>query len=169
MTREATSSDIRTTWRRFFQERSRARLGEVLTVLAQRHGHPFKGEHRRYCAVRSGRDCCRWQSEPRTDQAMQGTTRTTLWQPKENATQLPFVRRAQKPWGSRVRLWPPVTGQWWNKYKGGDPRTDQAKKGTTRTPGWQPKENATSLPRQEALSNQCGYCTEGRGPKDPSA
>ena len=23
---------------------------------------PFKGEHQRYCAVRSGRECCRWQS-----------------------------------------------------------------------------------------------------------
>ena len=51
--------------------RSPARLGEVLTVLPQRHTGvlllsrlkaPFKGEHRRYCAVRSGRECCRWQS-----------------------------------------------------------------------------------------------------------
>ena len=30
--------------------------------------------------------------------------------------------------------------QWWTVLKGGDPRTDQVKKGTTRTPGWQPKE-----------------------------
>ena len=33
--------------------------------------------------------------------------------------------------------------QWWTVQKGGDPGTDHAKKGTTRTPGWQPKENAT--------------------------
>ena len=39
-----------------------ARLGEVLTVFAQRHGRPFKGEHQRCRTVRSGRDSCRWQS-----------------------------------------------------------------------------------------------------------
>ena len=38
-----------------------ARLGEVLTVFAQRHGRPFKGEHQRCRTVRSGRVRC-WQS-----------------------------------------------------------------------------------------------------------
>ena len=33
---------------------------------------------------------------------------------------------------------------------------------------WQPKENATQLPRKEVFSNQRGYCTQGRRPKDPS-
>ena len=28
---------------------------------------------------------------------------------------------------------------WWTELKGGDPRTDQARKGTTRTPGWHPR------------------------------
>ena len=43
-------------------------LGEVLTVLARQHADytgvkgnesPFKGEHRCYCSVRSGRECYR--------------------------------------------------------------------------------------------------------------
>ena len=66
----------------------------------------------------------------------------------------PLLRDAQKPWGGyplygrptdylppgTVGQWPPATGQWWTVLKGGDPKAGQAKKVTTRTPGWQPKE-----------------------------
>ena len=54
--------------------------------------------------------------------------------------------------------------------KGGDPRTGHLTQGTTRTPGWQPKEDRgpTATRFQKVLSYQRGYCTKGRGPKDPS-
>ena len=51
--------------------------------------------------------------------------------------------------------------------KGGDPRNGQAKKGTTRTRGWQPKETASQLPRKAILSNQRGCCTQGEGTQGP--
>ena len=69
--------------------------------------------------------------------------------------------------------------------KGDDPRTDQVSQGAdSNLPGWQPKEKDRGLTHnsragnpksltatrvQEVLSNQRGYCTKGRGPKDPSA
>ena len=57
----------------------------------------------------------------------------------------PPLRDAQKPWGGHpscdgtagylisgtVGQWYPVTGQWWNERKGGDPRTDQVTKELT--------------------------------------
>ena len=39
--------------------------------------------------------------------------------------------------------------------------------GTTRTPGWQPKETASQLPRKAILSNQRGCCTQGEGTQGP--
>ena len=83
-------------------------LGEVLTFFAQEHAAHVrvKVEGRRYCTVRSSRECC-----------------------------------ADSPALEESTL----------RKKGGDPRTDQTWKETTRTPGWQPHRG-----------------TKGRGPKDPS-
>ena len=55
----------------------------------------------------------------------------------------PPLRDAQMPWGGHplcgrpadylpsgtVGQWPPVTGQWWNVRRGGDPKTDQVTQG----------------------------------------
>ena len=62
--------------------------------------------------------------------------------------------------------------QWWNVHKGGDPGTDQAKKGAdSLLPGWHPEEKATKLPKEGKLSKQrgCHQCTKGRGPKNSAA
>ena len=42
-----------------------------------------------------------------------------------------------------VPRWKRVTSA---RKKGGDPRTGQTRKGTTRTPGWHPEETASQLP-----------------------
>ena len=72
------------------------------------------------------------------------------------------------PWGT-VGQWLPAPGNGGPSERGGDPRTDQVKKGTTRTPGWQPEETGpTATSDEKVLSNQRGYCTKGRGPNDPT-
>ena len=42
------------------------------------------------------------------------------------------------------------------ELKGGDPRTDQSRKGTTRTPGWHPEEAASELQKHVARSRGVG-------------
>ena len=109
------------------------------------------------------------------------------WQPKETrpncrttagptAETTPLFRDAQKPWGGHplcgrpagylpsgtVGQWPLATGQWWTEQKGGHPRTDKAIKGTTRTPGWHPKEKEAQLP----LVTKRYFCMSmGEGPQ----
>ena len=70
-----------------------------------------------------------------------------------------------------VGQWPPATWQWWTEQKGGDPRTDQAKEGTARTPGWQPKETEAPLPvaTKRYSRSSVGVLHQGeRPPKTPS-
>ena len=91
----------------------------------------------------------------------------------------PPSRHAQKPWSGRpscgrtvgylpsgtVGQWYPVTGQRWTGHKGGDPKTDQARKGAdSELPGWQPAEKVPQPPRQkkEVLSEQRGWRSTAR-------
>ena len=67
-----------------------------------------------------------------------------------------------------VGQWPPATGQWWNEWKGGDPRTAQVTQGAdSELPGWQPKEKVSQLPHttKEVFTNQRGLhqCRKKRG------
>ena len=92
---------------------------------------PFKGEHRRWCAVRSRGECCRRQSHA----------------------------EREVPQGE-------------NRWKGGDPRTEQTWKGTTRTPGWQPEETEAQLPlvSEKTYSQTSVSCVRGQregSPKTP--
>ena len=107
--------------------------------------------------------------DPRTDQMKKGAgSELPGWQPKEKAASTakggyecsfsqPF-RVSQKPWGGHhscgrpaaylssgtVLQCSPVTGQWWTRQKGGDPKTDQVTQGAdSELPGWQPKETAS--------------------------
>ena len=59
--------------------------------------------------------------------------------------------------------------QWWTVPKGGDPRTDHAIKGTTRTPGWHPEEKEAQLPLVSKRYSQTsvGSAQKGGGPKTP--
>ena len=67
-----------------------------------------------------------------------------------------------------VGQWSPVTGQWWTRQEGGDPRTNHVTKGAdSELPGWQPEEKATQLPRKEVISNQAWVLQKREGPKDP--
>ena len=60
--------------------------------------------------------------------------------------------------------------QWRTEQEGGDPRTDHAIKGTTRTLGFRRDSFLTATRVQEVLSKQrwWRHRTKGRGPHDPS-
>ena len=60
-----------------------------------------------------------------------------------------------------VPRWKRVTAA---RIKGGDPRNDQAKKGTTRTPGWTAQRGKRLLSKQRGL-HQC--TKKGGAPKTP--
>ena len=64
-----------------------------------------------------------------------------------------------------VGQWPPVTGQWWNKQKGGDPRTDQAKKVDDSDPGLASRRESDITATKRGTLEPAWV----RGPKDPSA
>ena len=57
-----------------------------------------------------------------------------------------------------VGQWPPAAGQWWNQQKGGDPRTDQAKKGDDSDPWLATQRDSflTATRVKEVLSKQRG-------------
>ena len=60
-----------------------------------------------------------------------------------------------------VPRWKRVTSRS-GRRKGGDPRTDQTRKGTTRTLGWHPEETASQLPQEDVQKPWCGHPSCGR-------
>ena len=63
----------------------------------------------------------------------------------------------------------PATVQWWSEcWRSGDPKTDQVTQGAdSELPGWQPKENATSLPHKEDTLKSAWVATAHRVVKEP--
>ena len=79
-----------------------------------------------------------------------------------------------------VGQWHPVTGQWWNARRGGDPKTDQVTGADSERLGWQPKEKAAHVPQKRGTLETAWVASvhkkggtpktqvhEGKGPKDP--
>ena len=170
------------------QERSPARLGEVLTVLAHRHAGVFlllsEVPSRNSVAgspTLEESNLRQKGDDPRTDQRKGVHSYLPGWHPKETASKLPSrarllestpLRVAQKPWcghprcgrpadylpSGTVSQWPPATLQWRTEQKGGNPKTGHPTKETTRTAGWHPEEKEAQLPLVSKRYSRTSVC-----------